>query len=104
MLHKELVDNFGVDQAEKVEKLLAGYTPKEAKEEATYGSLVQQLSTTDETLVGLRELALDNLETLTGRDDLNYNPDKPEGKGLKAWKDLLRDHELHPPAPPKVKK
>ena len=37
------------------------------------------------------------------RDDLGYNPDKPEGKGLKAWKDLQRDRELKPAEAPKSK-
>ena len=98
------MNNFGAAQAENVEKLLVGFSPKEAKDEATYEGLVQLLSGTDETLVGVRELALDNLQSLTGRDDLGYDPDKPEGKGLKAWKDLLHDHELHPPAAAKAKK
>ena len=32
--------------------------------------------------VGVRELALDTLKQLTGRDDLGYDPDHPDGKGL----------------------
>ena len=43
---------------------------------------------------GTRELVLDNLRSLTGRDSLEYDPDSPEGKGLKAWQDLLRKKEL----------
>ena len=104
VLHKELVQEFGPEDAAKVEKLLSGFTPKEAKDEATYAGLVQDLSSTDERLVAVRELALDNLQALTGRDDLGYNPDKPEGKGLKAWRDLLAGNELHPPAASKTKK
>ena len=30
---------------------------------------------------------------LTGRDNLEYDPDNPEGKGLKAWQDLVRKKE-----------
>ena len=55
--------------------------------------LVGQLSAAD---VGVRELALDNLRSITGRDDLEYDPDKPEGRGQKAWSDLYRNHELRP--------
>ena len=43
---------------------------------------------------GIRELALDNLRGLTNRDSIEYDPDAPEGKGLKAWQDLLRKKEI----------
>ena len=39
------------------------------------------------------------LKRLTGRDDLGYDPDHPDGKGFDAWNDLLRRNELRPPAP-----
>jgi hypothetical protein len=96
-LREQLQREFGDDLARTTEKLLLGYTDKEAGDEATYSKLVQLLSTTDETEVGVRSLALENLQQLTGRDDLEYDPEKPEGKGLKAWKDLLREHSLPPP-------
>jgi hypothetical protein len=83
-------------QAATIEKLLIGYTPKEAGEEATYAALVKHLSAPD---VSVRELALDNLRSLTGRGDLQYDPDKFEGPGLKAWRDLLHDHALRAVAP-----
>ena len=52
--------------------------------------------------MGIRELALDTLRRLTGRDDLGYDPDKPAGKGFDAWNDLLRRNELRTPnAPPR---
>jgi hypothetical protein len=100
-LRSQLVVFYGADLADTVEKLLIGFSPKDAREESTYNGLVQELSSTD---VGVRELALDNLQSLTGRDDLGYDPDKPEGKGLKAWKDLLHNHELRPAAsaPPRA--
>jgi hypothetical protein len=83
-------------QAATVEKLLIGFNSKEAREESTYALLVKHLSAPD---VSVRELALDNLRSLTGRGDLQYDPDKFEGPGLKAWRDLLRDHELRAAAP-----
>ena len=100
-LREQLWNSYGPDLAAPVEKLLIGYTSTEAREDETYTNLVQQLSNED---VGVRELALDNLRSLTGRDELNYDPDKPLGPGLKAWKDLLRDHELRPVAARKVEK
>jgi hypothetical protein len=33
---------------------------------------------------------------LTGREALGYDPDAPEGPGLKAWKDLLKEDRLTP--------
>lgn len=97
-LHTQILDYFGEDQAANVEKLIVGYTTKEAGDETTYSELIQLLSSPD---VGIRELALDNLQGLTGRDDLKYSPEHPEGAGLRAWKDLLRDHELRPAGTPK---
>jgi hypothetical protein len=94
-VHDQLVRDFGEEPARTIEKLLVGFTPKEARDEATYASLVQNLGAAD---VGVRELALYNLCTLTGRDYLEYDADRPEGRGLRAWRDLLRDHELRPMA------
>ncbi len=79
--------------ARTVEKLLIGFSAKEAKAEETVATLVKELESPD---VGIRELALENLRFLTGRDRLDYDPDKPEGDGLKAWKDLLREKKLRP--------
>ena len=90
-----LQSEFGDEQGAIAMKLLVGYTVKEAREEATYEQLVKLLSAADPSY-GLRELALDDLQSLTGRDDLGYDPDRPEGKGLRAWKDLQRNHELRP--------
>jgi hypothetical protein len=95
-VHDQLLSDLGEEQAKDVERLLIGFTPKEARDEATFTNLVQQLKA---NYVGVRELALDNLRTLTGRDDLEYDPDKPEGRGQRAWSDLLRDHELRPAVP-----
>ena len=103
-LRVQLERELGNDQAAAVEKLLVGYNPKEAGEEATYAKLVQILGKTDPAEVGIRELALDNLMELTGRDDLAYDPEKPEGKGLKAWRDLLHTHELKAAAASKSEK
>jgi hypothetical protein len=92
-VHEQLVTTFGESQAEVVDKLLTGFTPKEAVDEGTYTKLVQLLSSPD---LAVRELALDNLEQLTGRDDHGYTADTPEGDGLKKWQNLLKLHELRP--------
>jgi hypothetical protein len=68
-----------------------GFTADEGSQEATYTELVRLLSTPE---LGTRELALQSLMLLTGRDNLEYDPTKPEGRGLKAWQDLLLRKEM----------
>jgi len=80
------------------ERLLAGFPPEGSKDEPTLAKLVEYLSTAPSR--GTRELALDNLRALTGRDTLEYDPDAPEGKGLKAWQDLVRKKEITKDARP----
>ena len=83
-----LVRQYDQPWAEIVEKLLVGFRPEEAKDEATLVKLVEYLGPA--TPRGARQLAIDNLRLLTGRgDNLEYDPDSPEGKGLKAWQDLV---------------
>lgn len=94
-LQAQLQREYGDEEAAIVEKLLVGYTPKEAANGETYKTLVLLLGKT-ESSVGVRQLALDNLMELTGRDELEYDPEKPQGKGLKAWNDLQHNGELKP--------
>jgi hypothetical protein len=96
-IRDQLLITFGNPQAETVEKLIVGFTPRESVEDATYNKLVQLLSNSD---LAVRELAIDNLQQLTGRDDHGYTADAPEGEGLKKWQELLRKHELRPQTPP----
>jgi hypothetical protein len=95
-LVEALKRELGDEMAPTAAKLLVGYTAKEAQDETTYDGLVRLLGSTDDASLGVRQLALDNLCQLTGRDTLEYDPEKPEGVGLKAWRDLYRDHELKP--------
>ncbi len=83
-----LFRQFDQPWAEVSEKLLVGYRPEDAKDDAILAKLVEYLSTAPSR--GTRQLALDNLRVLTGRDTLEYDPDSPEGKGLRAWQDLVR--------------
>lgn len=89
----QLSEEFGDDTALFVEKMLIGITPDEASNPQIYERLVSLLGPERES-VGIRELALDTLKRLTGRDDLGYDPDHPEGKGLNAWKDLQKQGKL----------
>jgi hypothetical protein len=89
----QLAEEFGDDSASFVAKMLVGYTPDEASDSKVFERLVTALGP-EQQPIGLRELALDTLKQLTGRDDLGYDPDHPEGKGLSAWKDLLRQGKL----------
>lgn len=95
-----LGESLGKDESELVEKLLTGYSAREAQAPATYSKLVQHLTSNDP---GVRELALDNLESLTGRSDLGYDPDHPEGEGPKRWQELLRQGALKPLGAPAAK-
>ena len=92
-LQSQLQNDFGEELSGTVAKLLIGYTAKEARDPATYSRLVEYLSSPE---VAVRELAIDNLQSLTGRDELGYDPDQPQGKGLRAWKELDHNHELVP--------
>jgi hypothetical protein len=89
----QLSEEFGDDTALFVEKMLIGFTPDEVSNPQIYDRLVSLLGPERES-VGIRELALDTLKRLTGRDDLGYDPDHPEGKGLNAWKDLQKQGKL----------
>ncbi len=100
-VHDQLAEEFGDDTSSFVEKMLVGYSAADASNAQLYERLVAALGPEQES-VGVRELALDTLKQLTGRGDLGYDVDEPEGKGLKAWKDLLREGKLRPtPARPK---
>jgi hypothetical protein len=90
---EQLVQEFGDDKAPMVEKMLIGFSPDEASRPQLFELLVDTLAP-DQEPVGVRELALDNLKRLTGRDDLGYDPDHPAEKGLNAWKDLQRQGKL----------
>ncbi|MDB5353411.1 MAG: hypothetical protein JWN86_4658 [Planctomycetota bacterium] len=88
--------------AETAEKLLVGYSAREAADETNQVKLVNLLKHED---VGIRELALEALQAISRRgDSLGYDPDKPQdADGLKAWQDLVQRHELRIPAAPKPK-
>jgi hypothetical protein len=95
---EQLVQEFGDDTASIVEKMLIGFSADEASRPQLFELLVDTLSPEQES-VGVRELALENLKRLTGRDDLGYDPDHPTDKGFAAWKDLQRQGKLRLAAP-----
>lgn len=77
-----------------VEKLLIGFSAEAAAKPETYTELVRLLEHRDP---GVRTLALEQLMQLSGRDRLEYDPARPtEGRGLEAWKQLLRAGDLKP--------
>ncbi|MFI5460486.1 MAG: hypothetical protein ACHRXM_34145 [Isosphaerales bacterium] len=94
----QLAEEFGEETASFAGKMLIGFSPEEASNPDVYDQLVGLLAPAQES-IGVRELALDTLKRLTGRDDLGYDPDHPEGKGLSAWKDLQRQGKLRFSAP-----
>jgi len=88
-VRNQLAEEFGDDTASFVEKMLVGLSAEEASNSQIFERLVALLGPEQES-VGVRELALDTLKQLTGRDDLGYDPDHADGKGLSAWKDLQK--------------
>ena len=92
-LRASLVEELGDQTGQTVEKLLIGYSRDEAARKETQQRLVEMLSPRDQSLA-VRELALDNLKNITGRDDQGYDPDNPDEKGYNAWKSLLNKDEI----------
>ncbi|MGD0039188.1 MAG: hypothetical protein ABSE84_02020 [Isosphaeraceae bacterium] len=90
-----LWEEFGDQTGQVVEKLLIGYSPDEASRKETHQRLVELLSPREQSLA-VRELALDNLKNITGRDDQGYDPENPDEKGYNAWKSLLNKDEIKP--------
>jgi hypothetical protein len=94
-IREQLVQEFGDMTGALIGKMLLGYTAEDSAKPEVYQQLVDLLSA-DQDSVAVRELALDTLKRLTGRGDLGYDPDHPEGKGLTTWKELQRKGELRP--------
>jgi len=92
-VREALGGEFGEPTGQLVAKLLTGFTADEATKEETIERLIELLSPRNESLA-LRELALDNLKSITGRDNQGYDPDKPDDKALSAWRSLLSPGEL----------
>jgi hypothetical protein len=94
----DLAQEFGEPSATLVEKMLIGYSRREASKPELFKQLVGLLSP-EQPSVGVRELALDTLQRLTGRDDLGYSVDHPVGQGLAVWQELLARGKLKVRAP-----
>jgi hypothetical protein len=90
------LDQFnGVEWGATVDSLLA--PPAGAASRETYEALIRLLTNAD---VGVRELAIERLMALSGRDALGYDPDRPDGNGARAWQGLLREGRLAPATAP----
>jgi hypothetical protein len=96
-VQSELNDEFGDTDGATAYRMLVGYSAEDVAKGDAYPKLVGLLSA--DHVAGIRELALDTLKHLTGRDSLGYDPDHPTGKGLDNWNDLLRRDELKAPPP-----
>ena len=95
VLREQLEEEFGGEAAKTIEKLLAGYSTDESSRHEVLSRLVEFLSPREPSIV-IRELALENLKHLTGRDNHGYDAANPDEKGYNAWKTLLNDRELKP--------
>jgi hypothetical protein len=92
-VREQLNEEFGDSMSGDVERLLRAYPADDASIRDMIPRIVGWLSP-DQDSIGIRELGLDTLKRLTGRDDLGYDPDHPSGKGLDSWNQLLRNGEL----------
>ena len=77
--------------ARALDRLLIGYGGPQAPGPEVFTELVGDLASPNPSV---RQLALDWLIRLTNRDPMGYDPDRPEGEGLKAWRDLLKANRL----------
>jgi hypothetical protein len=91
-LREQLQEEFGDKTGQIIEKLLVGVT----KEEAAKSEALVDLLSPRNTSLAVRELALDNLRILTGRDDLSYDPEHPDERGYNAWKSSLKEGDAKP--------
>ena len=95
---KELSDRYAYDEtvAQTLKKLLDGYSAQELQADPKIlGQLVGLLESPE---LPVRELAIDVLATVTGRDHLGYDADNPT-RTDNAWKQLLSKKELKIAAP-----
>src|SRR5262249_8373099 len=94
---EQLKEELGDETGQTVLKLLSGSSQDEASKPETLRRLVELLSPRTPSLPA-RELALEELRRLTGREALGYDPEKPDDKSFGAWKALLNSGELRPAA------
>jgi hypothetical protein len=93
--NEPLAEEFGDGPARVIQKLLVGYSPEEISKKETLERLVDHISPREQSLA-VRELALENLRTISGKTDQGYDPENPDDKSFKLWKDLLTKGELKP--------
>ncbi len=91
-MRDQLSEEFGDERLSLVQKMLDVHTRAEAANPSQLLQLVALLEPAQDSL-GLRELALDDLKRMTGRDDMGYDADHPEGRGLTAWREIARRAE-----------
>jgi hypothetical protein len=91
-LRGQLEEEFGEKTGQTIERLLIGIP----KDQATKTENLTDLLSPRNSSLAVRELALDNLKTQTGRDDLGYDPDHPDEKGYNTWKTLLKEGDPKP--------
>jgi hypothetical protein len=89
----------GTLESDQVLALLAGTPPGGVEGAPAPAVLIELLRDRD---LALRELALDNLRTLTGRgDDLGYDADTAPEDAVRAWQDAVEGRPARPaPARP----
>jgi hypothetical protein len=91
-LRAQLDDDFGEQAGRTLEKLLIGYTADEAAKKEIHQRLLEFASPRSPSLP-LRELAVENLKTITGRDAKGYDPEQPDEKAYNGLKSQFSQGE-----------
>jgi hypothetical protein len=99
-LRAQLEVDFGEQPGRTLEKLLIGYSAEEGAKKETQQRLLDLASPRSPSLPH-RELAIENLKTITGRDAKGYDPEEPDEKAYNAWRSQLMQGEIR--AAPKRK-
>ncbi|CAN5721060.1 hypothetical protein BH23PLA1_BH23PLA1_02510 [soil metagenome] len=89
---RKLLQEFPPAAAQALERLLIGFDPASIGQDE-FAALVEGLASPN---VGVRDLSIQTLQDLTGRDRLGYDPDNPQQSALEAWRKLLQDQQLRP--------
>jgi hypothetical protein len=90
----KLVDELQLNQSEKQFLATLIVTPGPSSQAISAANLV---ATLQHESVLMRELALEHLMKITGRDSMDFNPDNPSEKAISAWNQWLKSHrELQP--------
>ncbi|WP_449342997.1 hypothetical protein [Tautonia sociabilis] len=93
MVHRLLDRVAPAEAVAPMDRLLTGYPEDRQQSPEVLAELVGALSSPNP---GVRQLALQTLMTITGRDAQGYDPDSPDEDALESWRSLLSSGDPSP--------